>query len=846
MTKLTKTNAREAFIAKDYKEAFSLLFELGVSEFVSYGQKFISANKQRNLPKKENWFLFKLSSKVLWGEFLLDENVFRELFSSDEAEHFLKYYFNNKIYLFPDLGKKLAKEFPELFIRCVRVYQLFLNPKGMAFLTKEIELTKKYQPDQKTWEIINDNEKKLWDKVENALLDIKSFSVPEILSCLVVWLENSRAKRNSIQDMHHLAGVYSYYMQLVLREVSQPILEFDDVKFAQIFLKAFREKSNERIFTLLDAIDIWYQYYTSIVSPYSFDLNFKPIIENESVYLYEPPLANYNYKLADIRYNYNNLRYYGIASIFIAKQENKNNNLIQGGINSELKDKNRELAIQQTQTRFMLDDLGITHLYLKDKEISIDKIIKPLRGYAGNRQFRYEEPLKEKLQKTNNWADAFIHVIKEAFKQDITNLPYPYIYLSIEHYQDLNKQASDKMTLQDTEDIIDLFSYTINCGKKFNRFNNDYHVLLKPFVKLNNHIFSPLAFFANNDWFYSAAQSGLLRNKFKTRAKERLETEYMEKSLGAFLKECNKSWSVIVTNQNLANEIKGDVDIIVEDNNHTLFIQLKRPYFRLDPKSAYFESLHDVDAAAQLNNAEESMLSSSSNLKIKNKPAKWIVSSSYEGIGREISACRKINFFDLLSAIRSHKFDSVFNLIEYIEKDTELKDFRKGSFYSAVSQQKQIVDALFNPLNYREPQRSKLLLETSNSMLVKENRTIFNRGLELHKQGENKAAIKVFQNYIERVPSDFEAYGAIANVYADNKDYNNAFKNFNKAMELSDFESEIVRNYILALAESGNVKQSVQLFKSLLEKYPLMDFNDVANAIKKYNKIQPQRVIFPN
>lgn len=847
MTKPVKTVAREAFITKDYKEAFSILLEIGVSEFVSYGQKVIPVNKKRNLTRKENWFLAKSCSQELWGDFLLNNDVFQKIFSSDEALSFLEYYFKSNIYLYPELGKKLAKEFPELFVRSVRVYQLFLEPEGMFLLANAIEIPEVFQLHQKTWHILGENEQVLWAKVEDALQKVRSLAVPEILSYLIVWLENERVTRNSTQDMHHFAGVYSFFIQIVLKEVSQPIPEFDDVFLTEVFLEKFRDKSRNDVCDLLRNIDLWYQYYTSIVSPYSFDLNFQPIIENGSVYLYEPPLANYNYKLSEVRYNYNNLRYYGMATVYIAELEMQNKVNIPNGAHSNVKDENRELAIQQTQTRFILNDLGITHLFLQGKQIPFDKVIDSIRTYASNRKSRYEKPLRVELQGNKVWSDAYIRVIQEAMRNGITNLPSPYIYLSIEHYHDLNKQASEEMTLQDTEEIIDLFSYSVNPKNKFNRFNNNYDVLLKPFIKLNNYIFSPQAFFANNDWTYAAAQAGLVKNRFKSKADVKAETEQTEKSLGYSLTECNKLWKVIVTDQHLANEIKGDVDIIIEDDTHTLFMQLKRPYFRLEPKSAYLESLNDIKAAEQLNNAQESLSVAQSPIKIVHKPIKWIVSSSYEGIGMEISNCRKINYFDLLSAVRSHKFETVIELIDYMELDKELKDFRKGGFSNSNVPHKQMVDALFNPLKYRQPQDSKIPISIDNTQLSRETRTIFSKGLELNKQGKNNAAIKVFQNYIERVPSNFEAHGAIANVYADIKDFNSAFKYFNIAMELSEFEPEIVKNYVLACAESGNLEHSFQLFKFLLESYPFMDFHDVANTIRiSIDKIRPQQIISLN
>jgi hypothetical protein len=224
-----------------------------------------------------------------------------------------------------------------------------------------------------------------------------------------------------------------------------------------------------------------------------------------------------------------------------------------------------------------------------------------------------------------------------------------------------------------------LFSYKPNKDQNFDRFNNRYDIWLKPLFKIGHFYFCPLGFLSNNAWFYAFAQSALTYRviPFKN------ETSTVEKTVAERF--ALKGFPTKVITENDANSIDGDVDIIIEDHELTLLIQVKRSHFRVTLKEAHFETLFSVKKAAyQLVQAEKCLLEDNSIFKLKNKPIKWIVSSSFENIGEVYGGCRKVNYFELINAINNPNVRSLKDIISDVETDKNFNDFLNSQFDDSV------------------------------------------------------------------------------------------------------------------------------------------------------------------
>ncbi len=373
---------------------------------------------------------------------------------------------------------------------------------------------------------------------------------------------------------------------------------------------------------------------------------------------------------------------------------------------------------------------------------------------------------------------------------------------------------------------------------EFNRFNNDYDVWKKPFIKVGNTYFSPIAFFANNDWVYSAAPIAIkhvncekyskkLKRKIACFPEIRKETATaMEKYLAD--KFLNKGFKVKHIEDKEANKVDGDVDIIVEDKDTTLFIQLKRTYLRTDLKSAYYEYINsDKKASIQLNKATKYFENKNDIFNSKHKAIKWIVSTSYEHINTKIEDCNKINYFDLLFALKRTELKSLEDIVYYLESNGNLLDF-----YTSSEGDDELLQQLGLPLELVEPNKYRQVVFATEHYNLEYNQ-LYNKALSFYKK-DDKKAIRLFNKCMYYNSNDVELYGALGNCYANIKDLPNLKKAFDKALEIVPNEPYIKRNYALALIENEECFEGIKKLAELYKDYPFV--GDLAvNFMSNYN-----------
>ncbi len=327
---------------------------------------------------------------------------------------------------------------------------------------------------------------------------------------------------------------------------------------------------------------------------------------------------------------------------------------------------------------------------------------------------------------------------------------------------------------------------------------------------------TPMMFFSSNLWFYSFSQAALLQKTYRS------ETEKMENHFGDLIK--LKKWNVKVINDKEAGELKGDVDIFVEDKDTLLFIQLKRTYFRLNLKDAYNETINtDSKAAKQLNEAEKYLEKENSIYYSKHKPVKWIVSTSFENIGNKINGCHKVNYFEFLNALKNPEIIKLSDLINELESDKNLKLFASSIFNAELPiEDRQIVSDVVKPLGIFESKCYKQFLFSDDEKETEKYNSIFNEAINMGSEGKQNDALILFQKCVSLHPNDGDAFGEIANILANMKIFENSFIAFRKALELLPNDPYISRNYSIALLEAGKYFDGLQLIIQLFEKFPML------------------------
>jgi tetratricopeptide (TPR) repeat protein len=803
MTETQKINAdaKSAFDKKNYALAFQTLWKSGVANFISYSEKEFKTTNQKTdgVPPKSNWFIHERAGQYFWADFIFQKHVFSDIFNSDSADQLLHIYFSKCDIQVKEFEAKLAEMFPDVFVKAIRVNQVFLKADRIDILNS-IQFDQKFHLHQKIWKRVSDIEQSKWKEIQENLSSTGVLSLNAILSHCLIWLETTRYNDNSQQHMYHLGRVYSFFIELVLNkfpEKNQDIIGSDEfsLEFFSNFTATFKEKEKEKttehsILKLLESISHWITFMENVIAPYSFDLNIEPIQQNELVYFSSTPEAFYNWLVNGVRYEVNQLSYLFQGEVVVEHLEENRKMKIPGKTAEDIQ-LNRNLASLKWATISLLNDLAFDTFEIGNTKIESAKLLTPLLTYSFHGLIRYEQSLKIHSQTSQNWSESYMKVVKQSIETTISREPF--LLMTESEYEQLNKEALIHLTEDFSKEVVQLFSYKSNRKYEFNRFKQSYDVWQKPFFKIGDFLFCPMMFFASNIWFYSFAQVALSQ---KT---QRNQTQKMETHLGDLLKQ--KGWNVKVITDKEAGELTGDVDIFVHDNDNLLFIQLKRTYFRLDLKDAYYEAINsDTKAAKQLNEAEEFLKNPNLIYSVKSKPVKWIISTSFENIGNKINGCHKVNYFELLNALKNPETKKLSDLILQMESDKNLKASLE----------------IFESKNYKQIIFSDDEKETENYY------SIFNEGKYLNEQSKQNESLVKFQKCISLNPNDADAYESIANILADMKLFDQAFIVFKKALELLPNDPHISKNYALALFEGGRYFDGLELLFELLEKFPLL------------------------
>lgn len=814
-----KKRARHQFETGNYEGAFAIIFEeLDIDSFLAYVDG-----------KKRQWLTDRHveAATYFWNTFAIRKDNFQALFSSPIAVELLHIYYSKATIFSKVFELKLSETFPELFVEIIRLNQVFFKKERLDFLLDEIQLPESLELHQDVWELFYEKEIELWQEIQSDIEAMVNYPIDDILKCVVVYIEKKNYKFDSRVYNIQLGSVYSFFMELLLKQDHFNTTVMPDSEgFFKSFVEGIHNEEesnlNKLIFKIFDTIYSRMLLLTNFIDPYSFESDTSPELVYETLYFVTKPEAHYRWQLDGIRYDAVDLFYRKRGSDFL-EEKISNNEYSPIGETEKDQELNKTLQEKIQAVLYVLSDLELSEYYYnKTDTINASKIITPIFAFAYNRLLRYKYDLDE--IKNNNshfsksWKIAFSWLNLQSTRKGVAQMPF--VYMTLKEYEDANKRANPDFDYRITKILIESFSEVINNEETFDRFDTKYDVFAKPFLRFKDHIFCSVQFFTSFSYMFVYVNALIHNNGRKT-----------AKKIEAYLEELLKAHGLNVFMPSKADEKKmeekGDADIILYNNNQVLLMQLKRTYLRLNPKDVYNEYLQtDLGGANQLNKAEAFFKTENDVFEVKDrKVTKWIVSSSLENVNRTIEGCLKVNYIDIVCFLLNNEGMTFKTLEDFI------------GFYSGDYMIKSYIDSISESYAIQEIDKCRIPFIDFNVEKANKYRHFLSKGLELNKKGENKQSIVAFQKCLYYESEDVGVHGAIANVYADMRNYEKAFFHFEKALELLPNDPFIMRNYIGTLVESGNFIKAKELTKILVEKYPLL--KDVQELVKHILRTLP-------
>lgn len=660
-----KKSISEAFKNDDFSIAFELLLSLPHHEVVT-------------LVSKNKWIEKPDVSEFFWTKFCIVD--FEYTFCCQAAESVLNWYLKDLGRTSDELNLLLIEQLPVLFIKAIRRNRAFLNKDFLSRITS-YQWASEYSVDILAWNELYKRFVSHQTKIQESwrLIDTQPFEI--ILTGIIHWVDVRFYDKSFHLSHDQLQKIYNYsvnYLFAKMETKTPPSAqEFDDT-----FFRYVNDNKYDRVNLFLCSVKEWLAFDSTVLSSYCFDDNFRASMKVGIVHFeFESNQAYEKWLEDNERYLVNTKRYYFNSAVYI---ENK---IESGELNFLDCETDLDEAIKYsqqinlTQSSCFLADMQLNHLWFNGKPVHCSKFLEGLVGFSVNRRAKYVDRMNEFIDQGKCWSDSLQNVFDTEGENYEKNLPYPYIYFHVKDLENIYRHAMPRMELAEIQDLIQHFSLTLKSNREVDPFYNPYSVAETPFIKLGEYVFTPTSFFATNDWFYSFAQRILYKYSSPNHIKERNGTaSEMEQELGKKFKE--NGWNVKVISQEEANNIDGDIDLFVNDGKSQLLIQLKRTKFKLDLSSDYKDVLEtDLKASGQLNEAVKMLESKPMpGMEILKNHQKWMVTTSFEGVLSRRDGCIKVNYFDLLWALRNIKFASLEDFKSYVLSDkpfTESRNYLK-------------------------------------------------------------------------------------------------------------------------------------------------------------------------
>lgn len=835
-----KKQSRQFYSEKEYDLALSTAFKLDSHEIENFLIKEST---------KGHWFQnFDFCNSIAANRYLLVELLSLPRVDELLHKHFECYWKQGEKHNPIPFQLKIAERSSELFVRMLRVSQAFL--KNDWYIEADIAKTSDYiRIHQEVWKHLHIAEKKLWGEV-TALLNkcINENDLSDILASFVLVIEEDSLKESSDKYLHFLAQVYNAFITILLSRLPENYNFGGEIK--QGIKKVVNaQKINSDIRSLYDCMKNWKDFIYTHIDPYCYDLKIEAENENSIISYNRTSEDYYKWELDSTRYVINRLDYLADSLEVIDQNAGLLNKKLLNtpeSIEYEFKCQSDYLSLEK-----LLNDFKLSK-FPGGNNLSSERFYQPIIAASNYYKMLYSK-FDLLLHQHNDWFAAYQSL--KANNPDLFEMEnFPFIFSPVEqlyHIHDTqSKIENDKKTKKST--LSQPFTYKAIPGESFDRFNITYEVLKKPFLKLGENIFTPTLFFAKNDWFYAITQNALERLNYKSNIKLRKDTSVeMESSLKVLFEKAGFKAELFHGHEFLYSE--GDVDIVASDGRDNLLIQLKRTKLRLNLKEAYLENIQtDRKASRQINNVEKHFTSQ------KGENYKWIVTTSYENAYKEVDGCLKVNYFDLLTILKTFqniKNTSIKHLYNRIASDSQIEDvltykavlnpenldlitlqqykdsgslktlapFRdKFKIYNAVNLPLPVVE----PKQYRE---ARFSLDKTSSSYIK----AYNDALASDQKGDFKRAKSLFEDCLNQNPNDFDALAAQAHVLANIELYDQAFTHFEKALKIVPNDLFIKRNYGIALWEAGEQNKAFKIYAELRKQYWYVDIQFL-NPIKNF------------
>lgn len=549
---------------------------------------------------------------------------FATYFNGDESfllSKFFFFYFKKKK---PDIVflEKLFQVSPELLIKAVRLHQVpFLHPRHWeAILSQDIPSIPSVQNWIEVLSCVQEGENFLWTEIKTLIVKCEHIPIDELLIYSSWWYESRRLK-----EFDEVSNIYAadYIGNLENREYNRFSVELflsyifslrKDIKldnytqeqFIQKYLELLADIENNAdqhlIFDVIDRIDVWYHYKSTILETVCFDFNYNAIKTPLNISLQPISILEAtNWSLDGMKYGEIYQKYINRYFDMLTHCSYLNTNTP----NAKLTDYSYYGTRTIEAVCDFAKDLCIEGVQLNvntKEQLPIDYLIHVFASYRLVAMARFTDPVDDLCDRPNNiknWQDRLLYQAQTALKNgsacfSLRATPKSQWRKSTQSWQD-NKGTYRNLSDAEVDCLEQLLIFDVNSPqtKKINRFSHSLDLTVQPFIRVGDFMFCINNILGELErWGFGIIQNALGINLKNRQKISEAETQKMENKLGELF--ANKGFDNVKYShkyeyQTEKGKLKGDIDLMVYENDVLVIGELKRTKLRLDLKETWLE-----------------------------------------------------------------------------------------------------------------------------------------------------------------------------------------------------------------------------------------------------------------
>lgn len=591
-----KDKVRKHFEAREIAEGFACLEALEAEVFFTF------------LFKNNEWITEGAVSDYFWKSYLPASRYYEEVMSGEQAINLLHHYFSKNREMSEALLHRLAKDYPQLLIKTIRLNRAFVNVHHSASLVFLKDSTNNYlKYHYYMFYELGVRHYRLYSNFRRAVRGLAHDALTDVVHHIALWFEE---KRHAVfqpdglefYDLQHctesIGLFFDHYAKVHAQALSAYSYTHQEGKASQEkvledCLRAYENDTlhEQAVWKCLDVgVDYWH-FTTGIFNSYCFDLNYEVEQEGQELLLAPQSMSTYNaWHREGAKLEYWQRHYRAVS---------------EDGRAYPAQDDAKDRIQWEADVRIQTAHEVAGHFSLlgsRARSVSTEDLILILNGFNSNAFGRCVYPLDLRYaDKPANWLLEVKAVLETEKAATLARFMGPDDFDEL--FQGLDEPSFSKESQRDMKlllsvDLLEAFRY--DCFRPF------VNLFGKPFVNVNGTCIAFNGIMGESEMMGSVLINLLDKNNAWRAKVQKQETEKMEERLAGLFEEAGFKQVVFGKLYDEKNfGASGDLDVLIYEDGVLLCLELKRSKFRVLLDEIWDElRMGILTASLQLDKAE--------------------------------------------------------------------------------------------------------------------------------------------------------------------------------------------------------------------------------------------------